>query len=275
MEVELTQLFRPLSDNEVVYEEWLLQYNAPNRSSDKSHSFLGLKFKSFYEDPGFWSTNAELKSQSEMKEQHLFAAVGMSAAKHNDAMKKAIQMIPKDGGRQIDRLVQERTDSCSDETVKRQWSVAVVRPQEKYPYSASKKWGKDPLTTNWLVTIRGQTVDTVERHRPYRREDPWRKRDSYGVYRERSFSPRRRPYRENRIIDVMPHRRHRPFIVREECRPMDAPLSHRQPRGDAVNEKTQTGTLVVAKLMNQDEAEKKLEKIWVEMNNEASSETAA
>jgi hypothetical protein len=269
-EYELIQLFRPLQDNEVVYEEWVLQYHRPNRRPDYSHSFLGLKIKGFYEDPGFWVTDPELRSQTEMKEQHLFAAAGMSAAKHKDAIKKAIQMIPKDGGRQIDTLVQERTRCCSDETVRHQWSVVALNPQEKYPYSSPKKWGKDPLRTNWFVTLRGETVDTIERHQPYRGEDPWRKRD---WYRERSFSPRRTPYREDRALEVMPRRRYQP-IVRGERRPIDPPWTP-QPRGDAVNEKTQTGTLVVAKLMSQDEAEKKLVNIWVEMNKEASAETAA
>lgn len=252
---------RPLEGTEVLYEEWLLEYNGLNRSPDKSHSFLGLKFRSFFEDAGFWTTNSELRSQSEMKEQHLFSAAGISNLKHQEAMKKAIQMIPKDGGRQIDMLIQDRADACSNKTVKRQWCVVAVRPQEKYPYSSSKKWGKDPLTTNWLVTIKGETVDTVERHRPYRREDPWRKRASY---RERSYSPQRRPYRRNRLIEVMPRRQYR-SPVREARRPVDD-LPICQPRGDPVNEKTQTGTLVVAKLISQDEAEKKLEKLWAEMN---------
>jgi hypothetical protein len=205
-----------------------------------------------------------------MKEQHMFAAAGMSAAKHKDAMKKAIQRIPKDGGRHIDALIQERTDACSDEIIKRQWSVVAVRSQEKYPYSSSKKRGNSPLTTNWLITIKGETVDTVERYRPYRRENPWRARV---LYRERSFSPRSRPYRENHITEVIPHCRHRPIVVREEWRPIDPPLT-RQPRGDAVDEKIQTGTIVVGKLMSQNEAEKKLEKIWVEMNKESTTETA-
>jgi hypothetical protein len=146
----------------------------------------------------------------------------------------------------------------------------AVRSQEKYPYSSSKKWGKSPLTTDWLITIKGETVDTIKRHRPYIMEDPWRNRASY---RERSFSPRRRPYRDNHIIEVMPHRRHQPIVAQEEWHPIDPPFT-RHPRGDAVNEKAQTGMIVVGKLMSQDEAEKKLEKIWAEMNKEAAPETA-
>jgi len=193
-----------------------------------------------------------------MKDQHLLACASISAAKHTDAMKKAIQAIPKDGGREIDELLRVRTSSCSNGMIKRQWSVVAVRSQEKFPYS-SKKWGKDPSTTNWLVTIRGETVNSAERYRPYRREDPWRQRESY---RERSFSPRRRPYREsrNRVIEVIP--RHRRGLLSP-------------PLGDAVNEKPQTGTLVVAKLMSQSEAEEKMEKIWVEMTKGAYSEMAS
>lgn len=265
------QLFRNFKDDEDVYEEWLLQYHGLDRSPDRSYSFLGFKFKEFFENPAYWTTNAELRSQSEMKEQYLFASAGMSPAKHKDAMKKAIQMIPKDGGHHIDTLIQERNDTCSDERIKRQWSVAAVRPQQKYPYSSSKKWGKVPETTDWLITIRGETVDTVERYRPHRREDPWRPRTSYS-YRERSFSPRRRPYREDRFLDVIP-RRNRSFL-REDSFPI-VPLPIRHPRGDTLNERAQTGTLVVEKLMSEDEAEKKLEKILADMNKEASSETAS
>jgi hypothetical protein len=235
-------LFRNFKDDEDVYEEWLLQYCGADRSADRSYSFLGLKFKKFFEDPAYWTTDPELRSQSEMKEQYLFASAGMSPAKHKDAMKKAIQMIPKDGGHHIDTLIQERNDTCSDERIKRRWSVVAVRPQQKYPYSSPKKWGKDPETTDWLITIRGETVDTVERHRPHRIEDPWRPRTSYS-YRERSF----------------------PIV----------PPPIRHPRGDTLNERAQTGTLVVEKLMSEDEAEKKLEKVLAEMNREASSETAS
>jgi hypothetical protein len=115
-EVTLIQLVRPLQGNKVVYEEWVLQYHRENRKPDYSHSFLGLKIKGFYEEPGFGSINAELKSQIEMKDQHLVAAADMSATKHKDAIKKAIQIIPKDGGLHINNLIKERTVSCSDES---------------------------------------------------------------------------------------------------------------------------------------------------------------
>ena len=44
-------------------------------------------------------------------------------------MKKAIQMIPTDGGHYIDTLIQEWTDTCSDDRLKRQSSVVAVRLQ--------------------------------------------------------------------------------------------------------------------------------------------------
>jgi hypothetical protein len=144
---------RPFQETDDVYEEWLLTYHKSSRSVNRSRGFLGLRFKSYYEDPGYWLTNPELKTQGEMKEQHLFAIGGISAERHKGAMQKAIQRIPKAGGRQIDQLIQDRTYSCSDETVKREWTVVAVRPQQKYPYSSAKKWGNDESTTNWLVTV--------------------------------------------------------------------------------------------------------------------------
>lgn len=199
-----------------------------------------------------------------MKEQHHFAAGDMSAAKHMAAMQKIIQKLPKEGGRQIDALIKGRTDFSSSESVKRQWTVVAVRPQQKYPYSSGKKFGKDPNVTNWLITIRGETLDTIQRARPYLMGDAWIKEVNYDY---RPFSPigRRRSYREDRYVEPMvhiPHRNH--SHLRVEPLPL---------RGDAVNEKIQSGTLVVGTLMSQADAEQKIEKIWEFMNKETCLET--
>jgi hypothetical protein len=223
--------------------------------------------KTYCEDPGFWSTSPELRTQAEMKKQHQSAAGDMSAAEHKAAMQKAAQAIPKSGGRSIDRLIQDRTDACSHEAAKCQWSVVAIRPQQKYPYGSAKKWGKDPLTTDWIVTIKGETIDTAERHRPNVGEDSWRRRV---IYPERHY-PRRRPYREVDDIEMVPRRPY-PNVVRPREERLVEP---RLPRYNGIDDELQNGMIVIGKLMSREDAEKKLEKIWFEMNKEASIEAAS
>jgi len=89
---------RSFQETEHVYEEWLLTYYGSSRSVNRNRGFLGLRFKSYYEDPGYWVTNFALRTQGKMKEQHLFAAGGMSTEKHKAAMQKAVQKLPSAGG---------------------------------------------------------------------------------------------------------------------------------------------------------------------------------
>jgi hypothetical protein len=44
-----------------VLEEWLLRYAEPKKDLRGSLSFLGLSFKRFDEDPGFWGIDPELR----------------------------------------------------------------------------------------------------------------------------------------------------------------------------------------------------------------------
>jgi hypothetical protein len=68
-------------------------------------------------------------------------------------------------------------------------------------------------------------------------------------------------------------RRPCPPIIRPRVK--SRPVEPRRPRGDAVNEKFQSGTLVVGKIMNQEHAEKRVLEIWDDMNKEPFPEAAS
>jgi hypothetical protein len=225
---------------------------------NRSWGIFGIRFKSYFEEEGFWGTDPEYRSQDELKEQEKFACADLSPAKHKETMQKIIRSIPKGGGFSIDTLIEDRTEASSHEDAKRQWSVIAVRPEQKYPYAGSKKkWGKNPEYTDWFVTIKGETVDTKERSRSFRRDDPWRQRSRI---RE---SPRRYPIR-NRSPSPSPIRRPGPP-------PPPAPVRYNLPPPPAVREGVpdegfRPGTLVIGKILSAEAAEKKMEEIWAKMN---------
>lgn len=236
---------------------------------NSSIKFFGLKFKRYYEDTGFWGTDAEFRTQGELKEQHQLAAGDMPPAKHKEMMQKAIRAIPKKGGVAIDQLLEDRTIAGNYENAKTVWEVVAVRPKEKHAYSSSKKWGKDPKTTDWLVTIRGEKIDTVERRQPFRRADPWIRDFARRGSRIRYRSPPRRIYERERSFSPMTERQ--------------VPIIHPQPRAlspprrgatmEAIpDEGFRPGTLVVGKILSKEEAEKKMDEIWAKMTSKVNEE---
>ncbi|KAH7360761.1 hypothetical protein BKA65DRAFT_534002 [Rhexocercosporidium sp. MPI-PUGE-AT-0058] len=246
-------------DTPEIYEEWLFRWNEPIKNVNRSWGFLGIRFKSYYEDTGFWKTDSEYRTQGEMKEQHQFAAADLSPAKHKEAMQKAIQAVPKKLGYEVDNLLEVRTEASSNDEVKRQWTVVSVRPQQKYPYGSAKKWGKDPAYTNWLITIKGETVDNVDRSRAMsRRDDPWRRQRSYSP---RSLSPRRHyPIIHNQPRSPVRIPMPRPYRPGPPGPPPPAIL-----REAITDEGFHRGTLVVGKILSKDEAAKKMDEIWKDM----------
>jgi len=244
-----------------IYEEWLLRWNEPTRNANKSWGIFGIRLKSYFEEEGFWGTDPEYRTQDELKEQEKYASADLSPAKHKEAMQKIIRSIPKEGGFSIDTLIEDRTEASSHEDAKRQWSVVAVRPKQKFPYAGSKKkWGKNPDYTDWLVTIKGETVDTKERSRSFRREDPWRRRSRSPI--SIRSSPRRYPPIRNRS---------RSPIRRPGPPPPPPPFRHNVPPPPLVREAVpdegfRLGTLVIGKILSSEAAEKKMEEIWTKMN---------
>lgn len=243
---------------------------------DKSWGFLGLKLKSYYEDVGYWATESELRTEAEMREQEMIAGADMTYPQAQALLRKALQALPKKGGLEIDRLLNERTECTSHEEAKREWIVVAVRPKQKYAYGSSKKWGKDPLTTDWLVTLRGTTIDTENRSRSYRGHDPFLARQA-----SRSRSPYRPCYRS---ISPLPRRRPRYPVVERYIRPRSRDRSPFRPlpvmrnpirslpireREVFVEDGYVQGKVVVGKIMTRDEAEEKMVGIWEEMVKKA------
>lgn len=258
---------------EEIYEEWILRWNEPIRDVTRSWGFLGLKFKNYYENRGFWGTDPEFRTVKEMKEAETLFSADKSSAKAKEAICKVLQALPNEGGIAVDHLLDERTEASSHEDAKREWSIVAVKPKQKFPYGAgNKKWGKDPKYTDWLITIKGVTVDTQDRSRNFRRDDPWRKHNRNSSYnrRYRSRSPIGRHHSGRRdYIDIRPRDRSpfRPLPVMRN--PVRTPLPMRE-RGEIyIADGYVQGKVVVGKIMTKKEAEDKMIGIWDDMITKA------
>jgi len=249
-----------------MYEEWLLRWNEPLRDARKSWSLFGIKIKESFDEEGFWGSDPNFVSQAEMKERHEYAAADKSESQHMEAMQKAIRAIPKYGGSHIDTLLEDRVNASTNAKVKRKWTVVAVQAKQKFPYSSKKKWGKNHHYTDWLVTIKGETVDREKRTRSYRWEDPWFE----PIVISRSRSRSRGPPRPNTFIR---ERSYSPIRVSQSY-PPPAPRDRVIPTKDRIhNVDFGLGTVHINEIPTKQEAEKKMDEIWAEMTGKVNIDT--
>ena len=82
---------------------------------------------------------------------------------------------------EIQKLVESRDKASTNDKVKREWEVVAfqTRPRRKISAPIEKKWwkkGKEPLV-EWVMVLRGETIDHLKRVMPVKHEDPWKKRE--------------------------------------------------------------------------------------------------
>ena len=238
---------------------------------------LGFKIKEYYEDPGVWSLDPELRSQEELKT--AYEALSTFEAKHRESVNKAMRGLPKKARSSIKTLVEDRERSSSNAKARRQWSIVAVRPKIKDHYGGLSFF-KSAKSQDWLIMLKGETVDKAERKYPYRFEDPWRN-NFQPVPRRRS--PRRscpppRPVSYNSWDhDYIPPQRvrhHSPVRVRSQSPLPFIPMEdhrHRQISGSSEIEGFRPGTIVVGEVLNIEDAEKKMDEILQDLPAKFSS----
>jgi hypothetical protein len=188
----------------------------------------------------------------------------MSESKYRASVDKALKAFPEYARDLIDWLIQDRADATNNEKYMRQWSIAAVRPREKHAYREGKKLVKAVKGSDWLIMIKGETVGKVERRRPDRWEDPWRK-----------SSPRRRG-------------RYPRHYARYDDREDERPRPHYEQHGDyprppampsyerVVVEKDplDSGFLNVGLFSNQEDAEARMDRVLDDMAGMTTATTA-
>jgi hypothetical protein len=245
-------------DTKEVLEEWRLRWSGSKKYITQSVKFLGLKVKRYDEDPGFWGIDPELCSQSELQDTLRHLMSNTSPANYRASVNKAMRALPEQARETVEGLVELRTQSTSNYQFKRQWGVVAVRPKIKNHFGGDS-WFKSVKSQDWLIMIKGETLDHTERRRPDRWDDPWRK-PYRPVHRRRHYPT------EDEYYDIDYRRRSIPAPVR---RP--SPMSllednrHRLLSWDAEVDGYRPGTIVVGDAFSHDDAEKKMDEILTDL----------
>lgn len=243
-----------------------MKWNEPRRDARKSWSILGIKLKEYFDDPGFWGMDPELRSQEELRVAYEALTTNVSLSKHRTSVEKTIRALPEEARESIEGLVEDRQQASSNEKFRRQWSVIAVRPKIKHHYGG-EGFFKSAKSHDWLIMLKGETVDRTERKRPNRWDDPWRK-----PYQPR---PRRRRYPRvsPRVIeedyyerDFRRRQAHSPIRC-EFPIPIIEDHRHRQITYDAQSDGFRPGTIIVNQVSNMEEAEKKMDEILEDLPN--------
>jgi hypothetical protein len=224
---------------------------------------MGIKFKAYDEETEHWDIDPELRSQGELQSAYKNATASMTESKYRASIDKTLKAFPEHARDLIDWLIQDRTEATNNEKYIRQWSVAAVRAEEKHAYRSGKKLIKSVKGCDWLIMIKGETLGKVERRRPDRWDDPWRKASS------RRYYPRHcdrfdemeynqpRPYYEE-YNDYIP----RPSVRVQHNYDRDEVVDEQE---DPLNSTFVSGTVNVGMFSSQEDAEKRMDKVLDDM----------
>lgn len=241
----------------------MLRWNEPRKDIRKSRTVIGIKFKEYYEDPGFWGLDPELRSQTELKEAYGNLTANISHSKYRASVDKVIRSLPSDAREEIEGLIEDRQKASCNEKFRRQWCVVAVRPKIKHHFGG-EGFFKSSKNQDWLVMIKGETADRTDRKRPARWEDPWRKpyepRRRYPRLIEDDYYDRDYPTRPI-VRERLPPAQVRPPIPCPSPIPILEDRRHRLLTRDADIDGYRPGTIVVGDVANQEEAEKKMDEI--------------
>jgi hypothetical protein len=160
-----------------IQEVWLLRRNEVKKKLKRSVTFLGIKWYTSHDfEPASFYIKAVPSCSSEIKTLRAECRGTYTDAKHQAQLKKTILKMPDDAQWEIQKLVESRDKASSNENVRREWEVVAFkeRPRRKISPEKGKWWQRSqkPLV-EWIVVIKGETVDHKTRTLPSKHEDPW------------------------------------------------------------------------------------------------------
>jgi hypothetical protein len=160
-----------------IQELWLLRRNEAKRQLKRSIAFFGVKWyashsyvpESFYLKP-LPSCAADISSIVNE------SRGSVSHSQHLANLKRKVLKMPDEAQWEIQKLIESRETASSNENIRREWEVVgfTERPRRKITPETGKWWkmGKKGLV-EWVIVIRGETVDRKSRVMPCKHEDPW------------------------------------------------------------------------------------------------------
>ncbi len=181
------------SSSTTIYEDsiqeiWLLRHNQPKCKTKHSISFFGIKwYTSHTIEPASYYVKPVSSCLSEIKDIRIQCQGHSSEADYQTSLRKAILKMDDDAQWEIQRLLEARETASSSDSVRRDWDVVAFMerprryisassvPQEKKWYRRTSKLAKKELV-EWVLVLKGETVDRRSRALPSKNEDPWNPR---------------------------------------------------------------------------------------------------
>jgi hypothetical protein len=158
-----------------IQELWQLRRSEAKRSLTTQTRILGIPLKSTY---AYTPAHHYVKPLSSHPSETQSLVTQQIA--RGSSISKEILKLPDDAQWEIQKLIESRQNASSNEHTKRSWEVVAfqARPRRQISPSVSgdKKWwkgrGKKQLV-EWVLVLKGETVDHKTRTTPIKYEDPW------------------------------------------------------------------------------------------------------
>ena len=172
----LTSSSVTISDDSI-QEVWLLRRNEAKKKLEDSATIFGIRWSKHHRhEPASYYVEALPSCASEIKTLRAECRGTYTDAEHQVQLKKKILKMPDHAQREIQTLMESRVKASSNENVKREWEVVEFRERPRRKISPEKgkwwQWRKKGLM-DWVVIIKGETVDRKTRVMPSKHEDPW------------------------------------------------------------------------------------------------------
>ena len=163
-----------------IEEAWLLRRNEAEKALKQTHHFFGLPYKKSYDHKAAsYYVKPIRSSASEIINMKQSARGEMTESEYQEYSKNVILNMDQDAQWEIQKLVESRDAASSTDSVWRNWEVVAFQPRPRrkiYAPLGSNKWwkkGKKPLV-EWMLVLKGQTMDHASRVTPVKHADPWR-----------------------------------------------------------------------------------------------------
>jgi hypothetical protein len=143
---------------------------------DSAYVF-GIKwFTHHRHEPASYYIKAIPSNGSEIKNLRAECRGASTDAEHQSQLKKKILKLPDEAQWEIQKLTESRDNASSNGNVKREWEVVAFQERPRRKISPEKgKWyqrsKKGPV--EWVIVLKGETVDHKTRVMPNKHEDPW------------------------------------------------------------------------------------------------------
>lgn len=206
-----------------IYETWLLRYNPQRKTINRTTSIFGIPIHNTHT---ITAANYYVKPVSsclsEIKDLRRQCQGIHSESEHRKKFSKTILGMHDDAQWEIQRLIEAREKATSGESVKRVWSVVAFmeRPRRSIATPLGRKWYNKTRkeSVEWVMVLKGETLDHRCRAMPGKHEDPWNPRPEPAARLQAQVQPQVQAQAQQQVSAVLRHVENRKAMSAEEAK---------------------------------------------------------